>query len=217
MGKEIDFKTALGPRLLTAGVHPHYSGTLDRNGVEKLRKLLQDPLAVAVGETGLDYYRDLTPRLAQQDSFRRHIELACWLNKPMFLHERGAHDDFLRILDEFGAALPTCVVHCFTGTEAQAREYIRRGFFLGVTGWVGQAKRNKDLLAALPLIPRDKLLLETDAPYLAPDRYKYHTPGRNEPDAMPVVAELVAAALGITLDELAASVNQNTLDFFRLN
>lgn len=209
-------KMAQGTAYFTAGVHPHYSSTLGAEGMSTIEQLMRDPLAVAVGETGLDYFRDLSPRSVQQDAFRRHVELACTLDKPLFLHERDAHHDFLRILESFGADLPPTVVHCFTGNAQQAQEYLQRGFYLGITGWVTQSKRNDGLLAAVPLIPEDKILFETDAPYLKPATYTCPIPGRNEPEALPLVAQRVAEIRNVPLPELTASVFRNTTRFFRL-
>jgi TatD DNase family protein len=203
-----------GSAYFTAGVHPHSASLVGRGDMQRLEELLQDPRAVAVGETGLDFDRDFSPRAAQRDSFQRHIELACKTGKPLFLHERCAHEDFLRILDEAGTSLPPCVVHCFTGSRSEAEEYIKRGFYLGITGWAGQARRNADLLLALPVIPADRLLLETDAPYLAPDGYKGKVSRRNEPDAMPAIARCVAAVLRVDLDNFVDTAYRNTVRFF---
>lgn len=206
----------LGSGYFTAGIHPHSASTLTRESIASLRHLLRDPRAVAVGETGLDYFRDLSARVAQKESFRRHVDLACELSMPLFLHERGAHEDLLRVLDTFGTSLPPCVVHCFTGTPDEAREYVNRGFYIGITGWIGQARRNRPLLEAMPLIPLDRIMLETDGPYLTPDRFKTHTPGRNEPSAMPVIAHCAAEAAQQNLDTFVGTIYENTRRFFRL-
>lgn len=203
----------------TAGVHPHYSAGFASDlaaHIETLKCLLSKPQAVAVGETGLDYNRDLAPRPVQRDVFEAHIDLACALRKPLFLHERDAHADLLGILRERGSSLPRCVVHCFTGSAEHARAYLDAGFYLGVTGWVGQVRRNHDLLGALPFIPSDRLMLETDAPYLTPPGYKTPVQGRNEPAALLRVAELVAAALGVPLGRIQMDAYATTCEFFGL-
>lgn len=199
----------------TAGVHPHYANTLDKAGLERLRRLLRHPRAVAVGETGLDYFRDLSPRAVQRKGFEAQIAIAIESGKPLFLHERQAHDDFLAVLDSFGQQLPASVVHCFTGDEVEAARYIERDFYLGITGWVGQRKRNAALLRALKVIPLDRILLETDAPYLMPDAYVPPQPRRNEPAAMLLVAQLVADAKKVPVGELVAQVEENTCRFFQ--
>jgi TatD DNase family protein len=205
-----------GTAYFTAGVHPHCATELGADGLARLRELLSHPNAVAVGETGLDYHRDLSPRDVQRAALEAQVELACTLNKPLFLHERDAASDLLAILDNFKDRLPRCVVHCFTGNEAIARQYIERGFYVGITGWVGQKKRNQDLLQALQAIPPERAMLETDAPYLTPPGYAPGIAGRNEPAALPRVAELLADARGVPVEQVRADAYAATLEFFGL-
>jgi TatD DNase family protein len=207
---------APGTGYFTAGVHPHYASELDADGLDRLRALLAHPHAVAVGETGLDYHRDLSPRAVQRAALEAQVELACASGKPLFLHERDAAPDLLAILDQAGARLPRCVVHCFTGGEAVARQYMERGFYLGVTGWVGQNKRNQDLLGALHLMAPERTMLETDAPYLTPPGFRPFHAGRNEPAALPRVAELLAEARGVALAQVRADAYAATMAFFGL-
>lgn len=205
-----------GTAYFTAGVHPHYASELDAAGLAVLRKLISHPNAVAVGETGLDYNRDLSPRSVQRAAFEAQVDLACAVQKPLFLHEREAADDLLAILDTFKDRLPRCVVHCFTGSEAVARKYVERGFYIGITGWVGQKNRNQDLLQALQAIPPERTMLETDAPYLTPPGYVPSISGRNEPAAMSRVAELLAVARGVPVEQVRADAYAATLLFFGL-
>jgi TatD DNase family protein len=207
---------APGTAYFTAGVHPHYATSLDAEGMQRLRALLAHPNAVAAGETGLDYHRDLSPRAVQRAALEAQVALACSLKLPLFLHERDAAADLLAILDNFAACLPRCVVHCFTGSEAIAQQYLERGFYLGITGWVGQKNRNHDLLAALRIIPPERIMLETDAPYLKPPGYAAPVPGRNEPAAMARVAALLAAARGVTVEQVRADAHAATVAFFAL-
>lgn len=209
-------KMAPGTAYFTAGVHPHHATELDAGGLADLRELLSHPNAVAVGETGLDYNRDLSPRNVQRAALEAQVDLACTLNKPLFLHEREAAADLLAILDNFKDRLPRCVVHCFTGSEAVARQYIERGFYVGITGWVGQKKRNQDLLQALQAIPPERIMLETDAPYLTPPGYAPSIPGRNEPAALPRVAELLAEARGVPVEQVRADAHAASVKFFGL-
>ncbi len=209
-------KMAPGSAYFTAGVHPHYASELTAEGLAGLRALLTHANAVAVGETGLDYNRDLSPRDVQRAALEAQVDMACSLNKPLFLHERDAAEDLLAILDNFKDRLPKCVVHCFTGTEAVARQYIERGFYLGITGWVGQKNRNKDLLAALQAIPPERTMLETDAPYLTPPGYVPSVAGRNEPAALPRVAELLAVARGVSVEQVRADAYAASMTFFGL-
>lgn len=205
-----------GTGYFTAGVHPHYADNLTVDGIADLRDLLSHANAVAVGETGLDYNRDLSPRDVQRTALEAQVDLACTLNKPLFLHERDAAVDLLAILDNFSDRLPRCVVHCFTGNEAVARQYIERGFYLGITGWVGQKNRNQDLLQALQSIPPERLMLETDAPYLKPPGYVPEIAGRNEPSALPRVAELLALARGVPVEQVRREAYAASVRFFGL-
>lgn len=205
-----------GTAYFTAGVHPHYASELTADMLGHLRTLLSHPNAVAVGETGLDYNRDLSPRDVQRAALEAQVELACTVNKPLFLHEREASTDLLAILDNFKERLPRCVVHCFTGDEVVAQQYIARGFYLGITGWVGQKNRNQDLLRALQVIPPQRLLLETDAPYLTPPGYAPSIAGRNEPASLPRVAELLAAARGVPVEQVRADAYAASMTFFGL-
>ncbi len=207
---------APGTGYFTAGVHPHYASELNAAGLAGLRELLSHPNAVAAGETGLDYNRDLSPRDVQRAALEAQVDLACTLEKPLFLHEREASTDLLAILDNFQGRLPKCVVHCFTGSEAVARQYVERGFYLGITGWVGQKNRNCDLLQALSAIPPERMMLETDAPYLTPPGYAPGIPGRNEPAALARVAELLALARGVPVEQVRADAYAATLAFFGL-
>jgi TatD DNase family protein len=208
----------LGPKTayFTAGVHPHRAAEWDARTEQNLRDLLALPTAVAVGETGLDYNRDAAPQSLQRKVFEHQVRLACELQMPLFLHERDAAADLLAILDAYKGVLPPCVVHCFTGGAAQALEYLERGFYLGVTGWVGQSSRNAELLTAMPVIPANRLMLETDAPYLTPPGYQSTQPGRNEPAAMVLVAELAAKARSVPVAQVRADAYAVTKEFFRL-
>jgi TatD DNase family protein len=209
-------RLAPGTAYFTAGVHPHKASEVTDDTIAELRVLLAHPLAVSVGETGLDYNRDLSPRPVQRAAFEAQVALACELQKPLFLHERDAAADLLAILGNHKDRLPDCVVHCFTGDEVQAKAYLDRGFYLGVTGWVGQNGRNKSLLRALPSIPSDRLMLETDAPYLTPPGYVPPISGRNEPAAMERVAELVAKVRGVSSEQVRMDAYAATMRFFRL-
>lgn len=210
-------KMAPGTAHFTAGVHPHYATELTADGLADLRELLSHPNAVAVGETGLDYNRNLSPPNVQRAALEAQVDLACTVNKPLFLHEREAATDLLAILDNFKDRLPRCVVHCFTGDEAIAQQYIERGFYVGITGWVGQKKRNQDLLRALQVIPPERMMLETDAPYLTPPGYTPSVAGRNEPAALPHVAELLAIARGVPVEQIRADAYAASIKFFGLD
>jgi TatD DNase family protein len=210
-------KMSPGTAYFTAGVHPHYAAELTADGLACLRDLLSHANAVAVGETGLDYNRDLSPRNVQRAALEAQVDLACTLGMPLFLHEREAAPDLLAILDNFRDRLPKCVVHCFTGTEEEAQQYIARGFYLGITGWVGQKNRNQNLLRALQAIPPERTMLETDAPYLTPPGYAPTIAGRNEPAALVRVAELLATARGVPVEQIRADAYAASMAFFGLD
>ncbi len=189
----------------TAGVHPHHATELDVAALEELAALAQSPHVVAIGECGLDYFRDLSPRRAQREAFHRQLELAQRVGKPVFLHQRDAHEDFLAILTEHARTLRG-VAHCFTGTAAQLASYLTLGLAIGITGWINDERRGSHLIALMPAIPPARLLLETDGPYLLPrDLTPKPASRRNEPAYLPHVAQAVARARGETLAELAAA------------
>lgn len=207
-----------GQLFSTAGVHPHHAGELDDAGDALIRDLLKHENVVSVGETGLDYFRDFSPRLVQRAAFERQLQIAADLKKPVFLHERSAHDDFVAILKGFEGRLEAAVVHCFTGERAELFAYLDRGWHIGITGWVCDERRGRHLIDLLPHIPLDRLMLETDAPYLLPRtlRQKPKDPRRNEPMYLPEVAAAVAAALGKPVDAVAAATTATARRFFRL-
>ena len=195
------------PRRLfaTAGVHPHHAAELSAASVSELAQLARAAEVVAVGECGLDYFRNYSPPAAQQQAFHRQLELARRLDKPVFLHQREAHADFLAILREHGENWRG-VAHCFTGSAEQLESYLALGLAIGVTGWINDERRGTHLIALMPHIPAERLLLETDGPYLLPrDLRPKPASRRNEPAYLPLVAAAVARARGETLAALAAS------------
>ena len=201
----------------TAGVHPHHAAELDAHGVDALRAMLASKVVVAVGECGLDFYRDLAPRGAQRDAFRMQLELAAEVGKPVFLHQRDAHDEFVEILTPRLPALAGGVAHCFTGGPPELAAYLELGLYIGVTGWACDERRGAALRAALPLIPLERLLLETDAPYLLPrDLSPRPKTRRNEPAFLAHIAERVAAAIGKPVETVARAATENAERLFRL-
>ena len=205
-----------GRLFATAGVHPHHASELDETTLAELAALARQPEVVAVGECGLDYFRDFSPRAAQRQAFHRQLELALQIGKPVFLHQRDAHEDFLAILREHSAAWRG-VAHCFTGTEDQLHAYLELELAIGITGWICDERRGAHLLALVPRIPADRLLLETDAPYLLPrDLPSKPASRRNEPAYLPHVAATVARARGETLASLARSSSESARRLFGL-
>jgi TatD DNase family protein len=205
----------------TAGIHPHHAAAFvpaQRGAMcESLRELLAQPQVVAVGECGLDYFRNFSPPAAQRAAFIAQLEVAAAVAKPVFLHQRDAHEDFTAILREFGGGLVGGVAHCFTGDVAQLEDYLALGLAIGVTGWVCDERRGADLRAAVPRIPADRLLLETDAPYLLPRDLKPHPKSRrNEPQMLVHIARAVAQLRGESLPSLAAATLHNAATLFGL-
>ncbi|MFI4890069.1 MAG: TatD family hydrolase [Steroidobacterales bacterium] len=201
----------------TAGVHPHHAAGFEAAQCESIRALLGSRVVVAVGECGLDYYRDLSPRAAQRHAFIAQLELAASVAKPVFLHQRDAHADFVAIVRDFAPRLTGGVAHCFTGGPGELDDYLALGLCVGITGWFCDERRGAALRAAVPLIPADRILLETDAPYLLP-RDLVLTPRtrRNEPGFLPHIARAVAAARGEAPEALATLATRNAERLFGL-
>jgi TatD DNase family protein len=205
----------------TAGIHPHHAAAFDQaqRGPmrDQLQELLAQPQVVAVGECGLDYFRNLSPPAAQRAAFIAQLEVAAAVAKPVFLHQRDAHEDFTAILREFRDGLVGGVAHCFTGDAAQLEDYLALGLSIGVTGWVCDERRGADLRAAVPRIPADRLLLETDAPYLLPrDLVPYPKSRRNAPEYLVHIARAVARLRDESLPRLAAATVHNAAALFGL-
>jgi TatD DNase family protein len=195
------------PRQLfaTAGVHPHHATELTPALASELRELAQQPQVVAVGECGLDYFRNFSPPAQQQRAFHAQLELATQLAKPVFLHQRDAHADFVAILREHGAQWRG-VAHCFTGSGDELSAYLELGLAIGITGWICDERRGAHLAALMPRIPAQRLLLETDGPYLLPRDLKPKPAARrNEPAYLPHIAAAVARARSESLPVLAAA------------
>ena len=205
-----------GPDLwATAGLHPHHAADYDSETEVLFAELYRDERVVAVGETGLDYYRDLSPRAAQCFAFERHIELALQAGKPMFLHQRDAHADFIAILKPIRHRLGKVVVHCFTGTRAELYECLDLDLHIGLTGWICDERRGAHMHEFLREIPPQRLMIESDAPYLMPrslqPRPKHR---RNEPAFLPEVLRVLAQARGESPALLAAQTTATAREFF---
>lgn len=196
----------------TAGVHPHYAREAGDDLERRLEELLAHPLVVAVGEVGLDYHYDFSPRDVQQDVFRRQIRLARAVGKPLVIHNRESDQDLVRILEEEKAGDVGGVLHCFWGDEALARAALEMGFYLGVGGPV-TFKKSDALRQTLQGVPVERLIVETDAPYLAPVPYRGK---RNEPSYVVETAKQLAALKGLDLEELARITTENARRLFRI-
>ena len=206
-----------GRLFATAGVHPHHDTQLTAQVLLELEELARQPEVVAIGECGLDYFRDFAPRDIQQQALHRQLELAARIGKPVFLHERDAHADFLAIVREHRASLVGGVAHCFTGTGEQLQRYLELDLAVGITGWICDERRGAHLLGLVREIPAAALHLETDAPYLLPrDLRPRPASRRNEPMHLAHIAAVVARARGESVTRLAAAATAASRALFRL-
>ena len=194
----------------TVGVHPHDAARIDDGWWEPLAAWGRDPRVVGIGETGLDFYYDRAPRAEQVDAFRRHLRLARSVGKPVVCHVRDAHAETLALLREDGAR--GGIIHCFTGTPDDAAAYVSIDFYVSFSGIV-TFKTAAALREAVRRVPLDRLLIETDCPYLAPVPMRGK---RNEPAYLVHTAEVVAREAGVSPDELAAKTSANARRVFGL-
>ncbi|MEN8719654.1 MAG: TatD family hydrolase [Oceanococcaceae bacterium] len=210
---------AASPRLFaTAGLHPHHATDWNEDLAGHYRQLATQRAVVALGEAGLDYHRNYSPHDAQQSAFAAQIDLAIEAGLPLFLHQRDAHADFLQLLDPALTRLPGAVVHCFTGTRAELADYIARDLYVGITGWICDERRGLHLLESVVDIPDDRLLIETDAPYLLPRTLRPRPKSRRcEPAHLREVARVIAAARGVSIEALAAQTRANAERLFGLS
>jgi TatD DNase family protein len=201
----------------TAGVHPHHAHSFVAAQRSELLDLLSLQSVVAVGECGLDYFRNLSPPPAQRAAFIAQLEIAAQIRKPVFLHQRDAHSDFAAILKDFDGRLAGGVAHCFTGGELALETYLELGLYIGITGWACDERRGLELQRVVPRIPADRLVIETDAPYLLPrDMTPSPKSRRNEPAYLPHIAATVAHLRGETLEAVAAMTTHNAMTLFAL-
>lgn len=196
----------------SVGFHPHNAKDFKIEFLKEMSIYLDDPRAICLGEMGLDFNRNFSSKDEQILCFESQLSLANSINKPLFLHQRDAHEEFLSILDnyKFNQKL---IVHCFTGNLSELEDYLKRDFYIGITGWVCDLKRGLDLRECINHIPQEKLLIETDSPYLSP-RKKIR---RNEPKFLIDVAEEVARLRQQTKESIVKSSYENSLNFFNLH
>jgi len=207
---------AHGEVYAAVGIHPHDARNWDQETPRILRDLAAHPKVVAIGEIGLDYYRDYSPRDVQRHVFRSQLDMAGELGKPVIVHDREAHEDTLRILEAWAGERNTNagpgVLHCFSGDRRMAERVIALGFYLGFDGPVTykNARRLREMIGSLPA---ERLVVETDAPFLAPHPYRGK---RNEPAYVPLIAEAIAAARGMGAAALAKQTTANACSLFGL-
>lgn len=204
-----------GVLFATAGVHPHHASDFGAETGSVLAELQAAPEVVSAGECGLDYFRDFSPRRAQHKAFERQLELAVRAGLPVFLHQRDAHRDFIAILDDYLPQLSRVVVHCFTDTGEALEDYLERDLYIGITGWVCDERRGQHLQALVPKISADRLMIETDSPYLKPRNLRPRVKTRrNEPQWLPWIAATLAELRGVGVEDLARETTAAARRFF---
>ena len=210
-------KSRPGQLWSTAGLHPHHASEYDDSLDASIRALTSEDEVVAVGECGLDYFRNFSPREAQRHAFENQLNIAVDSALPVFLHQRDAHDEFVEILEPQLPRLSRAVAHCFTGEEAELRKYIDMDLYIGITGWICDERRGQHLKEIVGLIPPDRLMIETDAPYLMPRSLSPKPKTRrNEPAWLTEVLTTVAAARNESPEQVAASTTAAAETFFGL-
>ncbi len=195
----------------SVGIHPHDADTINKDVIEELTRMIETvDKVVAIGETGLDFYRDHSPRDKQRESFRQHIQLAKATGKPLIIHDRDAHDEVIQIMQEENAAAVGGVLHCFSGDLTMARACIEMGFYISFAGPLTYPKNEplRDIARALPI---DVMLVETDCPYLSPQQWRGK---RNEPAYVHATAEKLAEIKGLTLEDVARITSLNAWRLF---
>lgn len=200
----------------TAGVHPHYSKEFSTDVRQTLAGLINCPEVVAVGETGLDFNRNVSTPEQQIHAFEQQLELACEAGLPLFLHERDAHSKQIEMLRHFHNQMNGGVAHCFTGNREELYNYLDLDLYIGITGWICDERRGSELLGLIKEIPSERLLLETDAPYLIPRDLKPKPKSRrNLPCYLPHILEKAAQARGTDPVILAQQTEENAERLFR--
>ncbi len=208
-------RTRPGILYATAGVHPHDARHWRTETPERLKMLAAETVVVAIGETGLDFNRDFSPRPAQERVLAAQLELAVELQVSVFLHEREAHERLVGILKEYRDRLGAVVIHCFTGSRSELFAYLDLGLHIGITGWICDERRGLHLRELVPNIPLGRLMIETDAPYLLPRDLKPRPKSRrNEPAYLPHVAQTIAACRGLPVADLADATTRAARAFF---
>ena len=198
----------------TVGIHPHSAKDFSKSLWAEMSQLAQMPNAKAIGECGLDYFRNLSTPSDQRSCFEAHLTLADTLKKPLFLHQRDAYNDFVEILDSFNTTVPI-VVHCFTDGLKEIKGFLDRGYLIGITGWVADSRRNEPLLEAIKYLPLERLLIETDAPWLLPRNIpRFRKIKRNEPRYLSYVVQAISEATGHDQHRIIEHSTRNARQFF---
>lgn len=202
----------------TAGVHPHHASLWGAASCSELKKLATQNHVVAIGECGLDYNRDYSPRHKQREAFQAQLNIAVETKMPVLMHERDAHDDFVAILKEFRPHLSNALLHCFTGTQKELITYLDMDLHIGITGWVCDERRGTELASIVPLIPDNRIMIETDSPYLLPRSMRPKPKSsKNVPCYLPYISEYIAKLRKQEPKIFAQHCYQNSLHYFNIN
>ena len=200
----------------TIGVHPHHANEFNLSSSKEIKYLIEKYKPHSVGETGLDFFRNISSYEEQLFAFEEQIKIAIDNNQPLFLHQRDAHADFMKVVKKYKDNIPKAVLHCFTGTQKELDDYLNMGFYIGLTGWICDERRNVDLRKSLINIPVEKLMIETDCPYLIPrnldDKPKNN---RNEPSYLPHIAKEIASLVNIDVNKFVEVTYANSINFFK--
>lgn len=212
----------------TAGIHPHDASSLTQQSMQQLAALLNDDNVLAVGECGLDFNRNFSTPVEQLSCFEAQLELAVELQMPIFLHQREAQSDFLRLIKKYRSGLVDAVAHCFTGGQDELESYLEEDLYIGITGWLCDERRGKELQNCVHIIPDDRVMVETDAPYLFPrslklpeddslsGKKKKKSRSRNEPQYLPHIIQTLAGLMTKDEAELALMTTENARRFFKI-
>ena len=200
----------------TIGVHPHHANEINEEYLKKLKEVIKNNNPHAIGETGLDFFRNLSTYEEQIFAFEEQIKIAIDINKPLFLHQRDSHDDFIKILRKYSSDINKSVVHCFTGSKEQLNDYLELDCYIGVTGWICDAKRNVELRKTIKNIPLERLMIETDCPYLIPKNLQEKPKNnRNEPTYLNHIANEVAELMKKDINDIREKTYKTSLSFFQ--
>lgn len=201
----------------TAGCHPHDAKDFKAEHRQQLIDLSNHDSVVAIGECGLDFNRNFSPQPIQISVFEQQIEIAQTVNLPLFMHQRDAHQTFIDILTTHRDEYSSGVIHCFTGDKYQLKDCLDLGLYIGITGWICDHRRNAELKDALRYLPVDRLMVETDSPYLLPRTIKPKPKSNtNFPAYLPWVVKMISEILDVSEKQIAQQTRENTSEFFSL-
>ncbi len=201
----------------TVGCHPHDAKDFKQSDIKIMQQLAQDESVVAIGECGLDFNRNYSPQDIQEEVFETHVKLACELQLPLFMHQRDAHSRFAEILSRYQGQYKSGVIHCFTGDKSQLRACLDLGLYIGITGWICDERRGHELQEAVKYLPLDRLLIETDSPYLLPRTIQPKPKGRtNTPQNLVWIVKQLASILGLPEATIASESTKNARNLFAL-